>query len=140
MSGNGSFNIPRDSDINTIGEKEVTGALAPELPDFNFVLRNIRPKHPRIFLNRDILSTIRKEGLTPGQLRWLTRLRRRVDSYPLPPTLDKKLASSLLNEKVNNNGKDLPRVDMGNWATYVNQTGTGATGDCFETRIEQGTD
>lgn len=110
--------ITVDSYVKTRTDGLIYDTGIPDLPDFNYVLKNIRPTHPRIFLNQDILSTIKKEGLTSEQLRWLTRLRRRVDSYPVPPSLDKKLASLLLNEKGNNQTKSLPRVDMGNWGTY----------------------
>jgi len=60
----------------------------PEPPDFAWVLEHIRPDHPRLFLNQDILARIRREGLTQRQAEWLEELKKRVEEYPAPPELD----------------------------------------------------
>lgn len=119
MSGQASFYHPGDSNTKVKEGKKLPNLLVPELADFSYVLRNIRPTHPRIFLNQEILSAIKKEGLSSEQMDWLKELIKRVESYPEPPALDKKLAASLLNDKTHNYyNNDLPRIDMGHWGTY----------------------
>jgi heparin/heparan-sulfate lyase len=119
ITGQRFTGIPLDSYVKSRADGLTYDTVIPDLPDFNYVLRNINPTHPRIFLNQNILATIREKGLSSDQENWLTELKKRVDNYPEPPELDEKLRSAILNDNsINYYNNDLPRIDMGHWGTY----------------------
>lgn len=119
ITGQRFTGIPLDSYVKSRADGLTHDTVIPDLPDFNYVLRIINPTHPRIFLNQNILATIREKGLSSDQENWLTELKKRVDNYPEPPELDEKLRSAILNDNsINYYNNDLPRIDMGHWGTY----------------------
>ncbi|MBI3946325.1 MAG: heparinase II/III family protein [Armatimonadetes bacterium] len=93
---------------------------APQPPDFSFVLQNIKPTHPRLFLNQEMLQKIKRERLTPDQQRWLDALRSKVDGYPAPPPIDDKLVAHMLSEEGGRRylPQHPPRVFEGNWGYW----------------------
>ncbi|MBI3947049.1 MAG: heparinase II/III family protein, partial [Armatimonadetes bacterium] len=78
------------------GKADAQGAAPPDPPDIEVVLRGIRPTHPRIFLNQEILRKIKEDGLSPEQQRWLSALKEKVDACPAPPPMDDKLVAHFL--------------------------------------------
>ena len=89
----------------------------PEPPGFTYVLENIRPTHPRLFLNEEMLEKIHRNGLTPEQQEWLTALIDKVDRYPEPPELDEKLVAVMMSDEGGRRygTESHPRVYEGNW-------------------------
>jgi len=88
----------------------------PEPPAFDEVLKNIRPDHPRLFLNADILQRIKDKGLTPRQQGWLAELKRHVDGYPAPPDIDDRLKRRMLGRPGHFAKEARPH---GNWEAYA---------------------
>ncbi|MBI3944569.1 MAG: heparinase II/III family protein [Armatimonadetes bacterium] len=103
-----------------VGEVGAFAAAEVQPPDFRYVLQQVRTTHPRLFLNREILAKVKKDGLTPEQQRWLEALKARVDGYPAPPVIDEKLVAHMLSDAggVRYAAGVAPRVRGGDWGYY----------------------
>ena len=101
-------------------EAGALGATAPQLPDFGYVLRQVQTTHPRIFLNQEMLQKTKREGLTAEQQQWLQALKKKVDGYSAPPSIDDKLVARMLSDAggVRYAAGAVPRVYGGDWGYY----------------------
>ncbi|MBI3945045.1 MAG: heparinase II/III family protein [Armatimonadetes bacterium] len=104
-----------------IGEAGAQAAPAPEPPDISYVLRNIKPTHPRLFLNREMLQKIEREGLTPKRQEWLADLKAKVEGCPTPPAIDEELVAFMLSDQggARYAPQDPPRVYEGDWGYFA---------------------
>ncbi|MBI3944634.1 MAG: heparinase II/III family protein [Armatimonadetes bacterium] len=75
--------------IVLISEAGSLAAPAPPGPDFAYVLQNIRPTHPRLFLNEEQWPAMKARALGPGR-ETFEGMKRVADGLPAPDAITPK--------------------------------------------------
>lgn len=100
------------------------GYAACEPPEFAQVLKQLKPHHPRLFLNQEMLEHVRRYGLSPEQQKWLSALMKRLERYPAPPPTDKMWEQSILGADTSTSpaAKTRPYAEDGLWGAHAAHT------------------
>ncbi len=109
--------------LATAGGAAPREAASSAPPDIESVVRDIRHESPRLFLNREMLEAIARDGLTPEQEAWARELQRRVKGYLPPLRLDEDRAAYLLSDEHGTKYVEgvAARVNEGPWGDYAAQ-------------------